>query len=63
MATKDEDAPKNETIEDQLRQILEQYVKENIKSFGLNVDQHFSEALPVIDLIVDSYDTHFEQFI
>lgn len=49
--------------EDDVRIILENYVKKSIESFGLSVEEYMAEAMTVIDLIVDSYDSHILPFL
>lgn len=53
----------NPCSEELVRQILESYVKTNIESFGLDLEKYFEEAIPVIDIIVDSYDTHIINYL
>jgi hypothetical protein len=49
--------------EDEVRIILNNHVKKNIESFGLNVEEYIIEAMTVIDLIVDSYDSHILPYL
>lgn len=49
--------------EEDVRIILDNYVKKSIESFGLSVEEHIMEAMTVIDLIIDSYDSHILPYL
>lgn len=51
------------TKQDKAKEYLENYIKETMKTFGLNPEEHMREADPIIDIIMDCYDTHLLPFI
>lgn len=49
--------------ENEVREYLCEYMKESIIAFGLDPDEYFNNAEPIIDIIMDCYDTHLKPFI
>jgi hypothetical protein len=49
--------------EDDVKIILDKYIRTSIESFGLSVEEHIMEAMTVIDLIVDSYESHILPYL